>query len=132
MEIITKGSYETKDLGRKIGAEIKIKLDNARPKNASIIALIGDLGSGKTTFVQGLAEGLGLESRIISPTFILMRKYFITDFEKTPGSQPGDESNSDMSSSLEETPRYQRGEDVIKTYFIVNKLYYIKTFCSFY
>jgi tRNA threonylcarbamoyladenosine biosynthesis protein TsaE len=40
-----------------------------------ILALTGNLGSGKTTFVQGLAEGLGIKSRIISPTFILMRKY---------------------------------------------------------
>lgn len=39
------------------------------------LALTGDLGSGKTTFTQGLAEGLGIEGRIISPTFILMRKY---------------------------------------------------------
>jgi len=39
------------------------------------LALTGDLGSGKTTFVQGLAEGLGFAGRIISPTFILMRKY---------------------------------------------------------
>jgi len=40
-----------------------------------VLALSGALGSGKTTFVQGLAEGLGLGSRIISPTFILMRSY---------------------------------------------------------
>ena len=40
-----------------------------------IFALKGDLGSGKTTFVQGLAEGLGIKGRIISPTFILMRRY---------------------------------------------------------
>jgi tRNA threonylcarbamoyladenosine biosynthesis protein TsaE len=33
------------------------------------------LGSGKTTFVQGLAEGLGIKQRIISPTFIIMRSY---------------------------------------------------------
>lgn len=39
------------------------------------MALTGDLGSGKTTFVQGLARGLGIKGRIISPTFILVRKY---------------------------------------------------------
>ena len=38
---------------------------------------------------------------------------FITGFKKTPPFQGGDELNPDMSSSLEETPRYQRGEDVI-------------------
>lgn len=41
------------------------------------MALTGDLGSGKTTFVQGLAKGLGIVQRIISPTFILIRKYEI-------------------------------------------------------
>jgi len=39
------------------------------------IALIGELGAGKTTFAQGLAQGLGIEGRIVSPTFILMRTY---------------------------------------------------------
>lgn len=38
---------------------------------------MGDLGSGKTTFVQGLARGLGIKERILSPTFILMRQYDI-------------------------------------------------------
>lgn len=33
------------------------------------------MGAGKTTFVQGLAEGLGIKDRIVSPTFILMRNY---------------------------------------------------------
>ena len=41
------------------------------------MALVGDLGAGKTTFVQGFAEGLGVKSRIISPTFIIMKIYEI-------------------------------------------------------
>ena len=40
-----------------------------------MVALSGELGSGKTTFTQGFAEGLGITSRILSPTFILMRFY---------------------------------------------------------
>ena len=44
-------------------------------KGGETLALTGELGSGKTTFIQGLAEGLGVKGRIISPTFILMRKY---------------------------------------------------------
>jgi len=42
-----------------------------------VIALFGDLGSGKTTFIQGLAKGLGITKKIISPTFIIMRTYNI-------------------------------------------------------
>lgn len=39
------------------------------------IALRGELGAGKTTFVQGFAEGLGLRQRITSPTFALEQRY---------------------------------------------------------
>ncbi len=41
----------------------------------SILALSGDLGAGKTTFVQGLAEGLGIQERVQSPTFVLLNVY---------------------------------------------------------
>jgi len=40
-----------------------------------VIALFGELGSGKTTFVQGLAQGLGIEKRVLSPTFVFQRSY---------------------------------------------------------
>lgn len=49
-----------------------------RLKGGSLVALYGDLGSGKTTFVQGLAKGLGIKRRIISPTFIVLRTYKIS------------------------------------------------------
>jgi len=39
------------------------------------ILLYGNLGAGKTTFMQGFAQGLGIQSRVTSPTFIIMRKY---------------------------------------------------------
>jgi len=40
-----------------------------------VLALGGDLGAGKTTFVQGLAVGLGIVERVTSPSFVLMREY---------------------------------------------------------
>lgn len=43
----------------------------------NIIALFGDLGSGKTTFTQGIGKTVGITQRINSPTFILMRRYEI-------------------------------------------------------
>ena len=71
MEFLTKSAQETKKLGRKLGSSLK---------GGEIIALVGELGSGKTTFVQGLARGLGIKTRIISPTFILLRKYSTQNF----------------------------------------------------
>ena len=44
-------------------------------KGGDFLAFYGDLGSGKTTFIQGLAKGLGIQRRIISPTFIIVRHY---------------------------------------------------------
>lgn len=49
--------------------------------NGGIIALSGDLGTGKTTFAQGFAEGLNIKDKIISPTFLIIRQYKIPNRE---------------------------------------------------
>ncbi|WP_295613981.1 tRNA (adenosine(37)-N6)-threonylcarbamoyltransferase complex ATPase subunit type 1 TsaE [Chamaesiphon sp. GL140_3_metabinner_50] len=41
----------------------------------SVLLLTGDLGSGKTTLVQGLAQGMGIEDSIVSPTFTIINEY---------------------------------------------------------
>ncbi|UCD39224.1 MAG: tRNA (adenosine(37)-N6)-threonylcarbamoyltransferase complex ATPase subunit type 1 TsaE [Fidelibacterota bacterium] len=41
----------------------------------SVVALHGNLGTGKTTFIQGMAEGLGLGDQVSSPTFALIHEY---------------------------------------------------------
>lgn len=46
---------------------------------ASVLALHGDLGAGKTTFVQAVAGALGVEETVISPTFVIMKKYQTAD-----------------------------------------------------
>jgi tRNA threonylcarbamoyladenosine biosynthesis protein TsaE len=45
------------------------------PTRPHLLYLSGELGSGKTTFLQGLAHGLGIAERLVSPTFILVRSY---------------------------------------------------------
>ncbi len=45
----------------------------------AIIALAGDLGAGKTTFTQGLAQGLGIRASVTSPTFVLINRYVGAD-----------------------------------------------------
>ena len=56
---------------RRLGRELAQHL---RP--GDVVLLLGDLGSGKTVFVRGLAEGLGLDaSEVASPTFALLHEY---------------------------------------------------------
>jgi len=72
----TKSFLETKALGRKMAKEFLMSCKN--PKNrAVIIGLKGDLGGGKTTFVQGFAKGLGVKEKILSPTFVILKKFKI-------------------------------------------------------
>ncbi|MCJ7827694.1 tRNA (adenosine(37)-N6)-threonylcarbamoyltransferase complex ATPase subunit type 1 TsaE [Patescibacteria group bacterium] len=54
----------------RLGQEAGVGLTSGR-----VFCLNGELGSGKTVFAQGLARGVGLEERVLSPTFILMREY---------------------------------------------------------
>lgn len=73
MEIFTKNPTQTKKLGEKLAKEIlsgKIK--------TRVLALVGELGGGKTTFLQGLGKGLKIKEKILSPTFILMRVFQIS------------------------------------------------------
>ncbi len=64
---------ETKKFARLLVRELLKK--KSRRQGALILALTGDLGSGKTTFVQGFLRGLGIRGRITSPTFVLMKNY---------------------------------------------------------
>ena len=76
---ITYSASQTKNLGKRMSQKI---LKSFTSKGAVVIYLKGDLGSGKTTFVQGLAMGLGIKNRILSPTFVLMKKYKIPNTKK--------------------------------------------------
>lgn len=61
----------------------QIASDLARKIKSSVIALEGELGVGKTTFIQGFAQGLGIKDKIISPTFVLIRQHPIPVSDKT-------------------------------------------------
>ncbi len=73
MEHVTKSPEETKNLGHFLINGLSFE----KRKGAIVIALEGELGAGKTTFVQGLARLLGIEAKIKSPTFNLIKKYHI-------------------------------------------------------
>ncbi|MGH6655339.1 MAG: tRNA (adenosine(37)-N6)-threonylcarbamoyltransferase complex ATPase subunit type 1 TsaE [Actinocrinis sp.] len=54
----------TQEVGRRLGERLRA---------ADLVILSGELGAGKTTFTQGLAEGLGVRGPITSPTFVIAR-----------------------------------------------------------
>lgn len=78
-ETITQSAAQTQKLGEAFGNSFLTGEDSG---TARILCLWGELGSGKTTFVQGLAKGLGITSRLLSPTFIIVRCH---DIPKTTG-----------------------------------------------
>lgn len=71
-EVFVTNSFEET---QKLGEELAIEATLSQKEEALVIALYGDLGAGKTTFTQGLAKRLGIQKRIISPTFIFVRTY---------------------------------------------------------
>lgn len=66
MEILSVSPEATSELAKGIAKKLK---------PMSVLALYGDLGSGKTTFTRYLVDSLGSTSRVQSPTFVLMREY---------------------------------------------------------
>lgn len=68
MKFFSLSPFRTKVLAKKI-------LKNARPKNVRLFLLEGNLGSGKTVFVQGLAKALGVRRPVKSPSFVLVSEY---------------------------------------------------------
>ena len=68
----TKSAEETK----KVAADLARKIIKAKPqRQACVIALEGELGAGKTTFIQGFAKALKIKQKITSPTFVLIKSY---------------------------------------------------------
>ena len=64
--VISRSPEQTRALGEHLGARLEA---------GSVVACIGELGAGKTCFLQGLARGLGVESMVTSPTFVLVNHY---------------------------------------------------------
>lgn len=65
-EVIIENEKETEEFGLKLGREVKA---------GTVIALDGDLGTGKTTLTKYIAKGLGIDEVITSPTFTIVQEY---------------------------------------------------------
>ena len=76
-KVITKNINQTQKLGEKFARQIYLSQINKNKKLAAVLGLQGDLGSGKTAFLQGFAKGLGIKEKVLSPTFVLIKKFKI-------------------------------------------------------
>lgn len=71
--MITNSSKDTENLGIKFSKKLKA---------GDFVALIGELGSGKTCFVEGIAKGLNVQDCVHSPTFKIINEYKINNKKK--------------------------------------------------
>lgn len=76
LQLLSASPQETRALAQRVAQAIT----HANGKGA-VILLVGDLGSGKTTFVQGFCAALGVKEKITSPTFTLMHLYHGVAFD---------------------------------------------------
>lgn len=65
-EFLIKNENETKDFALELAQELEA---------GDVLALIGDLGTGKTALTKYIAQGLGIRDSIVSPTFTIVREY---------------------------------------------------------
>ena len=66
MRFLTHSPEETEALGEALGRRLR---------GGEIIAYYGGLGAGKTAFTRGLARGLGISTRVTSPTYTIVNEY---------------------------------------------------------
>lgn len=63
---VTSCPDQTEEVGRRLASSLD---------SGTIVCLVGGLGAGKTTFVKGLARGLGVRGTVVSPSYLLLREY---------------------------------------------------------
>jgi tRNA threonylcarbamoyladenosine biosynthesis protein TsaE len=66
MDVLSRSPDQTRQIGMRLGGALRV---------GDVICLQGDLGAGKTTFVQGIAHGWGSLDAVSSPTFIIVNMY---------------------------------------------------------
>ena len=110
LEIISRSAEQTRRVGMRLGALLK---------PGDVVCLIGDLGAGKTTFVQGLAAGWGSLDPVSSPTFVIVNLYrrldrsqlFHLDAYRLSG--PAEAADLDLDAMLEDGSLVIEWADII-------------------
>lgn len=73
MEVISKSTADTKKIAKEFVERLIAR--GAGKEHATVVALLGELGAGKTTFVQHMGEAFGIPDLMQSPTFVIERRY---------------------------------------------------------
>lgn len=81
LKILSKSSKETKEIAKDLAENL---LKKPSENSALVIGLSGDLGAGKTTFIQGFLKKLGIRKKITSPTFVIIKRFNISPFGRSP------------------------------------------------
>ena len=75
-KVISNSPEETQAFAADLAVELSARCGSASGgKSGAVLALHGELGSGKTCFVQGLAKALGVRQAVTSPTFTIVNEY---------------------------------------------------------
>ena len=72
--MISKSGRETIEIAKTFLTKL---LKNSRHEGALVVGLSGDLGAGKTAFVKAVAKHLKIKNKVFSPTYVIMKKYFL-------------------------------------------------------
>ncbi len=110
LEFISRSAEQTRRLGMRLGAWLQ---------PGDVLALEGDLGGGKTTFVQGLVAGWGSAEHVVSPTFVLVNLYRRDDgapfyhMDAYRLSGPAEALDLDIAAMWEEAPLVVEWADII-------------------
>lgn len=75
MQYLSPSLSHTKKLGREFAGKIIKSSAQQKERHAVVVGLIGDLGAGKTSFIQSFLKTLGARGRISSPTFVLVKRH---------------------------------------------------------
>jgi tRNA threonylcarbamoyladenosine biosynthesis protein TsaE len=113
VEIVTESAAQTRNVGRKFARILRV---------GDSVALTGELGSGKTVFVQGAVQGLGYKGHVTSPTFTLIHEYsadvLIRHFDCFRLHQPSDVLTAGIEDYLDgDGILFVEWADKIKDYF---------------
>ena len=73
MTFVSKSEKDTEALGARLARSL--------PEGGAVIAMYGELGAGKTRFVQGVARALGIQAEVTSPTFTILNIHEGTDLK---------------------------------------------------